>query len=392
MAEPHSIPKLTIDDLKRRLPRAVLAFRGYNVTNLKRTPELLAVPEYASVVESHLKIASAVFSDVTGRRCDLLARISNQQESSLETYTEDLAYIVAIELAQVEILLNLLESDVTTFQFLMGYSLGEVTAVISARMYDYENIMRPLLSLSDDAASLANDVTMGVLFSRGPALDFSKVDRMCQQLTQETGKTICISTFLSPNTVLLLGQGNTVDLFKRQLKDEFPKGTHLRKNPNQWPPLHTSIVRQLNIPDRAAVQMERIPGGLVEPLTPVLSCVTGKVSYTETNSREILSEWIEKPQRLWRAIHTLLDEGVETIIHVGPEPNIIPATITRLSENVAAQLSQQTWSGFGLRTFSNIASRRRWLRNMISNDAALLRAPFVEQVILEDWLLEQQAN
>jgi hypothetical protein len=34
--------------------------------------------------------------------------------------------------------------------------------------------------------------------------------------------------------------------------------------------------------------------------------------------------------------------------------------------------------------------RRPWLTSMLSTRAALLRAPFVEQVVLEDWLLEQK--
>ncbi|MDA1015357.1 MAG: hypothetical protein O3A00_13015 [Planctomycetota bacterium] len=41
---------------------------------------------------------------------------------------------------------------------------------------------------------------------------------------------------------------------------------------------------------------------------------------------------------------------------------------------------------------SRIVRRHRpWLAGLLSSDAALLRAPFVEQIMLEDWLLEQDA-
>ena len=38
-------------DFRTRLSQAAFAFRGYNITNLGRTPELLAHPAYGRVVE-----------------------------------------------------------------------------------------------------------------------------------------------------------------------------------------------------------------------------------------------------------------------------------------------------------------------------------------------------
>jgi [acyl-carrier-protein] S-malonyltransferase len=43
--------------------------------------------------------------------------------------------------------------------------------------------------------------------------------------------------------------------------------------------------------------------------------------------------------------------------------------------------------GFGLRAVSGMA-RRPWLTAILPSRTALLRAPFVRHVILEDWLLE----
>ena len=159
-----------------------------------------------------------------------------------------------------------------------------------------------------------------------------------------------------------------------------------------WPPIHTPITWQQNIPNRAGVMMSTAPGGFTAPTPPVLSCVTGETSYNQDNSREILNRWVDHPQRLWDVVDKTLAAGVETIIHVGPEPNILPATFHRLSNNVAAQLSGSLLATLGLRTMSRIARRRPWLASLISSDAVLLRAPFVEQIVLEDWLLEQEVE
>ena len=63
---------------------------------------------------------------------------------------------------------------------------------------------------------------------------------------------------------------------------------------------------------------------------------------------------------------------IKTVIHVGPAPNIIPATFKRLSENVRAQNS-----GFqrrGMRAVISLA-RRSWLSKLLPKRSALLRAP-----------------
>ncbi len=46
-----------LNPLQSRLGRAAFAFRGYNVTNLGRTPELLAHPIYGRIVATHLRAA-----------------------------------------------------------------------------------------------------------------------------------------------------------------------------------------------------------------------------------------------------------------------------------------------------------------------------------------------
>ncbi|MBL9084575.1 MAG: hypothetical protein JNK76_22420, partial [Planctomycetales bacterium] len=57
----------------QRLPATVLAFRGYNLTNLGKTPELLAHAAYGPIVERHLRLAGAICSEALHRHVDLVA-------------------------------------------------------------------------------------------------------------------------------------------------------------------------------------------------------------------------------------------------------------------------------------------------------------------------------
>ena len=166
---------------------------------------------------------------------------------------------------------------------------------------------------------------------------------------------------------------------------------HLRKNDSRWPPLHTPIVWQRAIPNRAAVLMQTLPGATPPPQPPVLSLVTGKFSYTDLSCRDLLAQWVDHPQRLWDAVYETLALGVEVVVHVGPEPNLIPATFHRLSDNVRGLLAERSLSGIGLRAMQR-AVRRPWLAKLLPQRSALLRAPLVEHVVLEDWLLAQEVE
>ena len=374
--------------LKKRMPKAAIAFRGYNTANLGRTRELLEKPAYAPFVEQHFSMLSQFYGDITNRQTDLLAIIREGVEPDLDHYGEAICLVVGAELAQLDILKELFGIEFSEANRTLGYSLGEASALIATGVYPVESVLKPILALADECVELARDVQMGIVFSRGPSLDVSAVTKLCVEITCQGKGTLGISSVLSPNTVLVLAQYDTLTTLAAALKENFPREVHLKRDPNRWPPIHTAIVRQRNVSDRAGVILETVPGGLTKPSIPLVSCVTGSVSYNSFNSRETLYNWIDQPQQLWKVIEHLLNSEVDMLIHMGPDPNIIPATFKRLSMNVMAQLNKKNLAGFGLRAVSSIVRGRPWLAQYLTKNASLLRAPLFEHVILEDWLLE----
>jgi [acyl-carrier-protein] S-malonyltransferase len=378
-----------MNGLKDRLSSAAFVFRGYNVTNLGRSAELLAHPAYGPTIEPYLKEASGTCADAIGAPVDLSARIRRGEETDLDSYAEAVALIVAMEMAQLRLLKEFFGVDYGQARMAFGYSLGEIAALVAGGVMEMRHALKVPLSVAKDCADLARDSTLGVLFSRGPALDHEAVQRLCLRINQAGQGVIGISAFLSPNSLLLNGQGNSIDHFQDLMSEWLPQRLHLRKNDYRWPPLHTPIVWQRAIPNRSAVMMQTMPGALQPPVPPVLSLVTGKMSYTDLNCRDLLAQWVDHPQRLWDAVYETLAQGIELIVHVGPAPNLVPATFTRLSENVKSQLATRSWVGLGLRAVSS-AVRRPWLAKLLPQRSALLRAPLVEQLVLEDWLLSQE--
>src|SRR5256714_11332605 len=91
-------------DLKARWPAAVITFRGYNTTNLGRSADLRADPDYGPVVLEHLTEAAEMGSQATGTKVDLVQRVLLGAETRVEEFPQDVALIVAMELAHVRLL------------------------------------------------------------------------------------------------------------------------------------------------------------------------------------------------------------------------------------------------------------------------------------------------
>jgi [acyl-carrier-protein] S-malonyltransferase len=75
-------------------------------------------------------------------------------------------------------------------------------------------------------------------------------------------------------------------------------------------------------------------------------------------------------------------------VHTGPDPKLIPSTFDRLGNRIMKQLKSRHLDRLGRRVIPRI-SRNHWLTRKLPTNAVLLRAPFVDQLILEDWLLAQ---
>ncbi len=364
-----------------------LAFRGFNTTNIGRTEELLGIPAYRSIVVEELQRFSEICSEYHESPVDLLSRVSQRSEPGFENYGESIALIVAVEAAQLRLLEEIHHIETQHAQVAFGYSLGELAAVSFGGVFPMTEMVRVPLAMAADSLELAHNSRMGVLFSRGPSIDETEVERLCLQITSEGNGTIGISAVLSPNTYLLIGQNETVLRFKNVMHEVLPNLAHLRINSSRWPPLHTPIVRQKYIPDRASVMLETLEGCFKPPNPPVLSLVTGQKSYDDHSARDVLRKWVDHPQRLWDVVDETLDLGVETILHIGPEPNVIPATYHRLGDNITQQTSGGTLGSLGMRAVSGLA-RRPWLAALLPARASLLRAPYLRHMVAEDWLIE----
>src|SRR3954468_16366047 len=157
--------------LQTRIGTTAFAFRGYNTTNLGRTPEILAHPTYGRTIRRYLERASEVCAKIVGRPVDLVQVVASRDEPGLDRYAEAVSLIIAADLAQVELLEEFHNVRFREAKLAYGYSLGELSAVSCAGVFSMAEVLSVPVAMAADCAALANDVTMGVLFSRGPAIE-----------------------------------------------------------------------------------------------------------------------------------------------------------------------------------------------------------------------------
>ena len=194
----------------------------------------------------------------------------------------------------------------------------------------------------------------------GATLQIEAVEHLCASISRRGHGLIGPSTYLSPYQVLLIGQYDTLNMLEQEMDQYLPAGVTLRRRPNHWPPLHTPLVWERNIPNRTAMAMHHIGGGERKPTPSIVSCATGSASYDEWNSRAILADWTDHPQRLWDVMENSLASGAEIVIHVGPEPKLFPTGFERLSHRIMKQLKMKHLDRLGSTVIPSI-SRNGWL-------------------------------
>jgi [acyl-carrier-protein] S-malonyltransferase len=379
------------EDLKKRIGTAAFAFRGYDATNVGRSQELLEHPVFGPVVQDTLDSASVLCSEVLGRKVDLAARVLAREPSTLETFVQEIGMIVGMELAQIRLLEEFFDVPVHQARLSFGHSIGELSALVLGGVYTLEQLLPIPLGLAVDCAELTADTTMGILSVHGGALRIEDVQHLCASISRKGHGLVGPSTYLSPYQVLLLGQHDTLDLLEAEMRSYLPAGVTLRRRPNHWPPLHTPIVWERNIPNRTALAMHHIGGGDRKPTPQVVSSTTGVANYDEWNSRGILADWTDHPQRVWDVMENTMASGAELVIHVGPEPKLFPTGFERLSTRIMKQLKMRHLDRLGSSVIPSL-SRAGWLNRKLPANAVLLRAPFLNHIILEDWLLAQDVS
>ncbi len=88
-----------------------------------------------------------------GQPVNLAARVRSHRESTLDTFGEDIGLIISVELAQLELLQQFFDIEYRGAKLGLGYSLGEITALVAGGVFTMRDVLPPLVSLAAESAS-----------------------------------------------------------------------------------------------------------------------------------------------------------------------------------------------------------------------------------------------
>ena len=205
-------------------------------------------------------------------------------------------------------ILELLKKNNINAEMSAGLSLGEYSALIYSNMISFEDgikIVRKRGELMQDLVPEGNWSMAAII-----GLEDEKVEKACYEAKQFG--FVVPANYNCPKQVAISGEKEAV---LQAMKIAKEKGAKLVRELKTSGPFHTEKLK--NAADSLKQELEKIEiknTGLV----PVVKNIDAKVYSDKDDIKQILSDHIISPVRFKESIQTMLDNGIDTFIEIGP--------------------------------------------------------------------------
>lgn len=225
-----------------------------------------------------------------------------------------------------------------------GFSLGEYAALVYAGVFRFEDTVK---LVQQRGIFMQNAVPQGLgKMCWITGLSRQAVERIVRDASDQ-GLIEC-SNFNCPNQIIVAGYAGAVEKAAALASERGAAATTFL---NVSGPFHTSLLKG------AGAQLHELlrsvaPGQLSKK---VVSNVTAKYFGPDDDIRQLLAEHVYKPVRWEECVNTLLDDGVDTFVEIGPKH-----LLTTFNQNTALQ------RGSKVRCFAveNVLTLQTFLRAM----------------------------
>ncbi len=188
-----------------------------------------------------------------------------------------------------------------------GLSLGEYGALYAAGVWD----VKTYIALTEFRGKQMEASAKGIPFKMTAILklDRTLLQEACKEASQEGYVTIV--NYNCPGQYVIGGDEKAVEIAEKIASS---KGAKRCIPLNVSGPFHTKYMHSAS--EALALQFQQIEWK--EPIIPVVSNVTGKLIQNEESIPRLLELQVKSSVFFEDSIQTLLDEGVDTIIEIGP--------------------------------------------------------------------------
>tara|TARA_B100000674_G_scaffold498796_1_gene539505 strand:+ start:61 stop:990 length:930 start_codon:yes stop_codon:yes gene_type:complete len=242
-----------------------------------------------------------------------------QDKLNQTMYTQPSIYLIG------HIIVEILRKETNFFNkklnFFSGHSLGEYTALTSAKALTFEQGLIMLKNRGEAMQSAVPLGTGGMLAILG-----TDIEEIKNLIDNNSEKIRChIANDNSIGQVIVSGKNNELEKFSQVLKEKKIKNIKLPVSA----PFHCELMKQ------ATEKMEKIINSqsISEPNVKVISNVTSIEYQNEEEIKKLLIKQIESPVRWRESIQYMIDRGTNTFIEIGPG-KVLSGLIKRINKDV----------------------------------------------------------
>lgn len=192
-------------------------------------------------------------------------------------------------------------------QYVAGHSLGEYSALVAAgalRLSDAVQVVRKRGQYMQEAVPVGQGAMAALL-----GMESAAVEEVCREAAQ--GEVVSPANLNSPGQIVIAGSAAAVARAVELAKTRGAKRAMLL---NVSAPFHCALMRPAQ---------ERLSGDLDEteianPRVPLVNNVDARVVRSASEVREGLKRQVTSPVRWEQSVRTLIAEGVNLFVEVGP--------------------------------------------------------------------------
>lgn len=251
------------------------------------------------IIENH-KVSEALFKTANDRLDFDLSDLCFSENESIH----DTAYTQPALLAVSIAILKVVESLGIKADYTAGLSLGEYSALVASGVLSFDEaiyIVRKRGQFMQEAAKNTDGGMAAIIGSNKEAI---------MEVINETEGYITIANYNNPKQIVIAGE-------LKALEKSYPK---FKAAKIKAIPLKVSGAFHSELMASAATSLEEEFNNITfrEAQTPYLTNVSGAIVKDIKTTKELLISQVKSPVLWETCVRTMIDEGVELFIEIGP--------------------------------------------------------------------------
>jgi acyl transferase domain-containing protein len=286
----------------RAKPRIALMFTGQGAQHPGMAAELYkTTPRFAEALD---RVAASMDEHLGVPLKDVLFGPGSRTYLSNTRYVQPALF--AVEYALADLLRDWgIEPD-----FVIGHSVGEITAAAVSGMLELDDAVRFVV---------ARGRLMGELPEGGKMLAIATSVEQARRLIQGHENDVAVATVNAPGAVVVSGRGEVIEAVGRLAQEAGLRTTALDVSHAFHSPLMDPILDELS----AVASSMRISA----PRIPMISNVTGDF-HTDRVEPTYWSNHVRQAVLFHAGVEKIVEAGATLLLEVGPNPALTPAIAT----------------------------------------------------------------